>query len=154
MGTATFALVVYAVLAVELIDEFGVARWQIGALVTANSLVGAVASPVVGTITDRLGARRATLMTIGISVVALGGIAASPVYGVLILAALVGGIAQSFANPSTNKLISLHVEPGRRGVITGIKQSGVQFGTFLAGLLLPVLTRAFGWRCPCRPISR
>ena len=146
MGTSTVALAVYSVLAVELIDEFDVARWQIGALVTANSLVGAVVSPSVGSISDRLGARRATIATIALSIAALAGISAAPSYGLLLVAAVIGGVAQSFANPSTNKLISLHVEPGRRGVITGIKQSGVQFGTFLAGMALPSLTVAFGWR--------
>ncbi len=146
MGASTFALAVYSVLAVELIGEFGVARWQIGALVTANSLVGALASPSVGTFTDWLGARRSTITTIGMSIVALLGIAVAPAYWLLIVAAFIGGIAQSFANPSTNKLISLHVEPGRRGVITGIKQSGVQFGTFMAGAALPALAGGFGWR--------
>ena len=146
MGTSTFALAVYSVLAVELIAQFDVARWQIGALVTANSLVGALASPSVGSVTDRLGARRATIVTIVLSIIALAGIAAAPSYSLLVVAAFIGGVAQSFANPSTNKLISLHVEPGRRGVITGIKQSGVQFGTFMAGAALPGLTLAFGWR--------
>jgi predicted MFS family arabinose efflux permease len=146
MGTSTFALAVYSVLAVELIEEFDVARWQIGALVTANSLIGALASPSVGSVSDRLGARRAVIATIVLSIVALAGISAAPSYGLLVVAAFAGGVAQSFANPSTNKLISLHVEPGRRGVITGIKQSGVQFGTFMAGMALPALTVVFGWR--------
>ncbi|MCO6503143.1 MAG: hypothetical protein J5I28_08660, partial [Acidimicrobiales bacterium] len=48
MGAATFALTCYAVLAADLISEFGVDRWQIGALVTAMSLAGAVMSPRVG----------------------------------------------------------------------------------------------------------
>ena len=60
--------------------------------------------------------------------------------------ALVGGVGQAIANPATNKLISMHVPPGKRGIITGIKQSGVQAGTFLGGLLLPVITLSFGWR--------
>jgi predicted MFS family arabinose efflux permease len=146
MGAATFSLVVYSVLAAELIDEFGVDRWQIGALVTANSLFGAVASPFIGLVTDRIGARRATIATLAVASVALAGTALSPVYPVLVLSALVGGVAQSLTNPATNKLISLHIEPGRRGIITGIKQSGVQFGTFLAGVVLPPVAAGFGWR--------
>ncbi|MBK5267971.1 MAG: hypothetical protein JJE47_11120, partial [Acidimicrobiia bacterium] len=41
MGASTFPLVIAAVLASSLITEFGVARWQIGVLATASSVVGA-----------------------------------------------------------------------------------------------------------------
>lgn len=146
MAAATFALVAFGVLAADLIDEFGVARWQIGALVTASSLAGAAASPFLGRWTDRIGARRSTIGTLAISAVALGFVAAAPLFLLLVAAALLTGIAQGASNPATNKLIALHVRPGRQGVVTGIKQSGVQMGTFLGGLLLPVGAAAVGWR--------
>ena len=53
MATATFPLIIASVLAAELIDRFGIARSQIGLLVTATSLVGALASPFFGRVTDR-----------------------------------------------------------------------------------------------------
>lgn len=146
MGAGTFGLVVFAVLAADLIAQFGVERWQIGALVTATTISGAVISPSIGVLTDRIGARRATLATFAISGAALGAMALAPVFGLVALFALVGGLGQAIANPATNKLISMHVPAGRRGVITGIKQSGVQFGTFFGGLALPAITVAFGWR--------
>lgn len=146
MGAATFALTCYAVLAAELIDEFDVERWQIGALVTAMSLGGAVMSPRVGSIADAMGAKRAASTTIALGVAALVGLAIAPRYWLIVVAALVGGIAQAMANPATNKLIALHVAPGRRGVITGIKQSGVTAASALGGLLLPLVTVAAGWR--------
>ncbi|MDH3189392.1 MAG: MFS transporter, partial [Acidimicrobiia bacterium] len=49
-------------------------------------------------------------------------------------------------NPSTNKLISLHIPAGSRGAVTGLKQSGVQIGVFLGGILLPAGAIAWGWR--------
>lgn len=146
MGASTFGLVVFAVLAAELIGEFGVERWQVGALVTATTISGALISPSIGTLTDRIGARRATVAALLISGGALGAMAVSPVFGLVALFALVGGVGQSISNPATNKLISMHAVVGRRGVITGIKQSGVQFGTFLGGLLLPAITLVLGWR--------
>jgi predicted MFS family arabinose efflux permease len=146
MGASTFGLVVFAVLAVELIDEFGIDRWQVGALVTATTISGAVISPSVGTLTDRIGARRATIVTLIVSGGALVAMSVSPVFALVAVFALVGGIGQAIANPATNKLISMHVPTGARGVITGIKQSGVQAGTFLGGLLLPVITLSFDWR--------
>ena len=50
------------------------------------------------------------------------------------------------ANPATNSLIATRVEPGRRGGVTGVKQSGVTLGVFLSGAMLPVLERFWGWR--------
>lgn len=146
MGAATFALTAYAVLAAELRAEFGVDRWQIGALVTAMSLGGAFISPRVGSIADSMGAKRSTTTTIVLATVALVGLAFAPAFWLIVAAALIGGIAQAMANPATNKLIALHVEPGRRGVITGIKQSGVTAASALGGALLPPVTILAGWR--------
>jgi predicted MFS family arabinose efflux permease len=146
MGAATFALTCYAVLAPDLILEFGVDRWQIGALVTAMSLGGAFISPRVGSIADAMGAKRSTTGTIVVATAALVGLAVAPSYWLIVVAALVGGVAQAMANPATNKLIALHIEPGRRGVITGIKQSGVTAASFLGGVLLPPVAIMAGWR--------
>lgn len=146
MGAATFSLVVYSVLAGDLLEQFEIERWQVGLMVTATTIAGALVSPAVGVITDRVGARRAAIATLVGSAVALGAIGLAPGYGLLLAAAIVSGMFQAVANPSTNKLIAEHVPLGRRGVITGIKQSGVQFGTFVGGLTLPGLAVAFGWR--------
>ena len=146
MGVATFALTVFGVLASQLIDHFGIARWQVGALVTASSAAGAVLSPTIGRLTDQFGARRSALANLGLGTFALTALAVAPTFGLLVIAALVTGVAQGMANPSTNKLISLHVPAGGRGLITGIKQSGVQVGTVIGGLTLPSLALLWGWR--------
>ncbi len=146
MGVATVALTAFSVLASKLIAEFGVAHWQIGALATASSLGGAIFSPWLGRIADRIGGRRSTVATMAMSATALVAVALAPAFFLLVVAAGLTGLAQGASNPATNKLISLHVEPGRRGIVTGIKQSGVQFGTFLGGLLLPAFALLWGWR--------
>lgn len=146
MGASTFALVVFAVLSSDLIAEFGVERWQVGALVTATTVGGALVSPMIGSLVDRFGARPSTVMTLFLSAATLAGIALSPTFSVLAFAALLSGLVQAISNPATNKLIALHVPAGKRGAITGIKQSGVQVGTFLGGLLLPAVAIRSGWR--------
>ena len=146
MGVSTFALTVFAVLASQLIAEFGLDRWQIGALVTASTLTGAVLSPVIGRLTDRFGARRSALINLAIGAGALAALALAPTFGLLLLAALLTGVSQGMGNPSTNKLISFHMPVGERGLITGIKQSGVQVGTVVGGLALPLLALTWGWR--------
>ena len=146
MGSATFALTCYAVLAPDLIAEFRVDRWQIGALVTAMSLGGAVMSPRAGAIADAIGAKRAATTTIALGASALVGLAVAPRYWLIVAAAILGGAAQAMGNPATNKLIALHVPPGKRGVVTGIKQSGVTAASALGGAVLPPVAIVAGWR--------
>ncbi|MDH4117343.1 MAG: MFS transporter [Acidimicrobiia bacterium] len=146
MAASTFSLAAFAVLAADLISEFAVSREQIGYLVTASALVGAASAPILGPWSDRIGARRGTIFSLFVSFVGLAALTLAPTFGLLVIAALGTGVTQGIANPATNKLISLHVPPGRRGIITGIKQSGVQAGTAFGGILLPAMAAWFGWR--------
>ena len=146
MATSTFAIIVASVLAAQLIDEFGITRAQVGALVLANGLVGALASPVFGRITDRLGSVRSVVGALLIGSFTLTAWGLAPTYLVLFSAALVTGLSNAWGNPATNALIVDTVPSGARGVVTGVKQSGVQIGTFLGGLLLPLFTVWWNWR--------
>lgn len=146
MATSTFPLIVASVLAAQLIDEFDISRAQVGFLVTASGLVGALASPLFGRLTDRVGAVRAVVGTLVGGGVALGAMALSPSYGFLVGAAVLAGFPNGWGNPSTNALIVDNTAPGERGVITGIKQSGVQVGIFLGGIFLPLFAVWWSWR--------
>lgn len=146
MATTTFPIIVASVLAAPLIDEFDISRAQLGLLVTAFGLVGAAMSPVCGRLTDRFGAVRSTTLTLLAGAFTLTALALSPTYMVLIGAALLSGFPNGWGNPATNALVADNIAVGSRGVVTGVKQSGVQIGTFLGGLLLPVFTAWWNWR--------
>jgi MFS family permease len=146
MAIATFPIIVFSVLAADLIDAFSAARWQIGILTTATGLVGALVSLPFGRITDRLGAVTSTRAVLALGTATLIGLAFSPTYLILVAASLLTGIPNGWSNPATNALIVENIPLGERGVVTGIKQSGVQIGTFLGGLLLPPLALLWDWR--------
>jgi MFS family permease len=146
MAISTFAIIAAGVLAAQLIDEFEITRAQVGLLVTANGVVGAFASPVFGRVTDRLGAVKSVVGALCLGSFTLIAWSLSPTYAVLFTAALITGLSNAWGNPSTNALIVDNVPPGARGVVTGIKQSGVQIGTFLGGLLLPIFAGLWSWR--------
>ena len=146
MAAATFPIIVASVLAAELIDRFGIGRSQVGLLVTATALVGALTSPLFGRVTDRMGAVAATRNVLVLGMVTLAAFALAPSYGFLVLAAITTGLPNGWSNPATNLLIVDNVPAGSRGIVTGVKQSGVLFGTFLGGLLLPVFADLWDWR--------
>ncbi len=146
MAIATFPIVVLSVLAGDLIGEFEITRAQLGLLVTATALVGALVSPTLGRLTDRIGAVVATRSVLIIGMVTLTALASAPTYPVLLAAALLSGIPNGWSNPATNTLIADNVPAGARGIVTGVKQSGVQVGTFLGGLLIPALAVLWNWR--------
>jgi MFS family permease len=146
MGVATFSQTAFGVLASSLIAEFQIERWQIGALLSAMGFTGAVLSPVFGRVTDRTGSISSTRGVLMLAGLALVVVASAPSYYMLVVGALLFGIANGWTNPATNALIVDNVAPGSRGLVTGIKQSGVQAGAFLGGLLLPLLVSVTNWR--------
>ncbi|MGH8950220.1 MAG: MFS transporter [Acidimicrobiia bacterium] len=146
MGVATFGQSAFGVVAISLIEEFGVERWQIGALVSASGFTGAVLSPLFGRVTDRLGSVKSVTGVLLLAIGAMTVISIAPSYLILFVGAVLTGLPNSWTNPATNALIVDNVAAGERGVVTGLKQSGVQAGAFLGGLLIPVISEASNWR--------
>jgi MFS family permease len=62
------------------------------------------------------------------------------------LAALFIGLGYGPSSPAGNDVLHRTAPPRRRGVIFSIKQAGVPLGGVVAGLALPPLAAAYGWR--------
>jgi MFS family permease len=146
MGTSTYAGYAFGVLGPSIIGEFAINRFQLGLLTTCFFLVGGPLSLAAGRATDRFGARRVMLIAFAISALAIIAMALAPAYPAMLLAAGLAGLALATGNPVTNKLIADQLPPGRRGLVMGSKQAGVQVGAFLAGALLAPLAGLVGWR--------
>lgn len=149
MTSGVFQLILFAVLAAPIIDDVGLSRTELGVLGSINALVGAVSAPFTGRIVDRLGPHRSVVGSLGFASAGMAALALAPSVAWMALAAAIGGIPQGSTNPATNSLISARVDAGRRGTLTGVKQSGVTLAGFLAGVTLPALDTAFGWRGAC-----
>jgi MFS family permease len=128
------------------LPEFGLGRTQLGFLTAVFYAVGAVASPPAGRLADRSGDRTSMVLTFALGGAGLAVMGLAPGYAAVVLGIAVTGLAAAMANPATNRLVLASYPPGRRGAITGLKQSGVQLGTLLAGVALPPLALAVGWR--------
>lgn len=146
MVATSFQIFAMSALASVLIDEFALSRFELGLIGSINTAVGAVTAPATGSLTDRLGARWSTVISQAIAALGFVLMAVAQSVLLLIVSAAVLGIPQGWGNPATNSLIAERVQPGNRGRVTGIKQSGVQLGIFLAGITLPGLADVMGWR--------
>jgi MFS family permease len=146
MGVATSSQGAFGVLAYDLIAEFDLDRWQIGILLTASGFTGALLSPAFGRLTDWKGSVKSVVWVLVLAMVTMIVVCTAPTYFVLLAGAVLYGLPGGWTNPATNALIVDNVAAGARGVITGVKQSGAQMGTFLGGLLLPSVALATNWR--------
>jgi len=146
MTATSYQIFFLAVLAVDIIADLGLSRAELGFIGAINTATGALSAPFTGRLTDRIGAWMAAITGMCIGSLGMAMMALSPNAAMLSLSALISGIPQGWGNPATNALIAERVAPGARGTITGIKQSGVQFGVFLSGFTLPTLALWTGWR--------
>ena len=146
MGAATFTAASLGILATFIIDDLSISRAELGVDLAVVNIAAAVLSPVAGRITDRIGGKAAivALFVIAGATFLLLGTAVG--YVMLLAGALTGAFSQASANPATNKLIAEDLPAGERGLITGVKPSGVQFGIFLGGVTIPSVALALGWR--------
>jgi MFS family permease len=144
MGVGTFIAASLGIIAVVFITDLGISRAQLGFVFAINTVGAALLSPVVGRITDRIGGRAALIV---VALTAAGSFLILGVAGSLITLAagsLLGAVAQAGSNPSTNKLIAEDLPAGSQGIVTGIKQSGVQAFIFAGGLIVPSMALAWG----------
>ena len=146
MAIATFPQFALGALGPVLVDDLELSRAGLGSLSTAFFIVATPASSFVGHLGERLGGRRLLALLFAVATASLVSMAIAPSYPWLLVAVGLGGLAIAASNPSTNALIAGHLPSGRRGAVVGLKQSGVQVGSFIAGAVLPGLALAIGWR--------
>ena len=148
-AAAGFAILPYSaigILSPLIIEDSGMTRAQLGWLLTVIAFTGAVMAPVLGRAADLVDGRLGIVALFAVGCLSFVALGVAPNYAVLLGACAVAGVAQGAAHPATNKLISDHISPGRRGVITGIKVSGNQFAILIGGVLLPAGALIVGWR--------
>jgi MFS transporter, ACS family, hexuronate transporter len=135
-----------AALEPQLRAEFQLTYEDYGKIISAFSIVYALAAPVMGLLIDRVGLNGGVSLAVGLwSLATIGtGFAGS-------LAALIGsrgllGFAQAGGIPSSGKAMSTYLEPRERALGTASSQIGISIGSILAPLLAAQIGAAYGWR--------
>lgn len=130
----------------EIITDLGINEAQFGLLATICFACAAVGNATLGRLADRHS--DLTLMTVIFLIASLAlGLAGVPGgYLVLVIAAGLSGVAQSFPNGVTNRILLERVPANKRIGWVGVKQSGVQVSQLIASLSFPLLAVLIGWR--------
>jgi NNP family nitrate/nitrite transporter-like MFS transporter len=125
--------------------EFHLTATQKGLMTGVPVLGGSVLRIVLGTLADRIGARRTALIAAALTFIPLllGAFATNSFEMLLLVGLLLGIAGASFA--VALPLASRWYPPEQQGLIMGIAGAG-NSGTVLASLFAPRLAVAFGWR--------
>ena len=129
-------------------DEFGLALWQRGAIVSSMSVLTAATGLFVGIWANRYHAERVALMALGIAIAAgLAGAAATS-FIPLLLARLLEGLGYITAMASLPAIIAKYCAPQDRPLAMAIWASTVPGGLAVLLLLSPALIEigGVGWR--------
>jgi len=146
MAVSVFPSLALGILAGFLIDDLTIGRTELGIAVAAISGVAAATSLRAGRLTDLRGGRTAMLVVFSLGAIAIGGLALAPSYPLLLAFTLVAGLCSGVSNPATNKVIVETLVPGRRGLVTGVKQAGEMVAVVACGGVLPAVAVTAGWR--------
>jgi NNP family nitrate/nitrite transporter-like MFS transporter len=125
-------------------DDFGLTAWQKGFMVAVPLLGGALLRPVMGLLTDQIGARRTGLIGLTLTLVplGLGWLWADSFAQMLVVGLLLGVAGASFA--AALPLASRWYPPQYQGLALGIAGAG-NSGTALATFFGPRLAESLGW---------
>jgi predicted MFS family arabinose efflux permease len=146
MALGILPMVAIGVLAPYLIDDLDISRADVGLLVSVTAGVSALLSPVAGSLVDRIGDRGALLGVLATGAFSLALMAAASTFVAMAVALALAGLCRAGCNPATNRLITDRIPRGRRGWVTGVKQSGETVAIVLAAGALPAAAVLWGWR--------
>ncbi len=133
-------------LAPFLVQDLGLTRGQVGLVVTASYVGATFVLVLAGNLSDRFGVRALFLLGLVAAGVPLALAAQVPTFAWLLLPMALYGLGNGFALPPTTRAIVEWFPARRRGLAMGIKQTGVALAGVIAGLVVPSLAAALGWR--------
>lgn len=145
VAAASLVAVSLSVDAALIRDSFGLTEVGVGAIASCIYIGAAASSVIGGQLTDAWGP--APVLVLVTVLLALGeGLAAlAPSVWIFFGGVLIAGFGYGAVNSPTNALANPR-SARRRGLAISIKQSGIPLGGAFAGLLVPPLAVAYGWR--------
>ena len=135
---------VYSVISLYM-AEIGLTKSQIGTLYTSGAIAGAVTSPFIGAIADRLGRKKILLSSMFVFAFVFLGYAMSRSYIPLLFVQICEGLAWAAMGTSTTALIADLVTIEERGKAMGIYNTTWNLGWIAGPTLGGVLSDSVGF---------
>ena len=133
--------------AVQLQHELGFGKARLGLAVSLCFAASAVAATPLGRLVERIGPGAGLRVSASLALTACLCMAfVASAWWHVALALVLCGVANATAQIATNLSLSDGVAPERQGVAFGAKQAAVPLASLGAGLALPVVALAAGWR--------
>ena len=145
LAAGTFAVVGLGVLAPELGPDLGLSLAEIGFLTSLVFIGAMISSRRAGRLTDSVGATLVLAAALVVFAAGMAVAAVAPGAAALMAAVFLAGLAYGGINPPTNVVVAGQLAR-KLGFFLSVKQSGVPLGGLLAGVVLPPIALAFGWR--------
>jgi len=142
---AALTLTVPSVVAPAAAPDLGVEAQHVGWLISTAYLVAMLSGLNGGWLAQRQGAVRLSQWALLACAVGLGLLGVG-LPALLLVAAAAMGVGYGLTNPAAGEILGRHAPVQRRGLFFSIKQTGVPLGVASAGLCVPWLLSAFGWR--------
>lgn len=137
--------IIYSILSIY-IQSLGAAKGQIGLIYTCGAAAGAMAAPLVGALSDRVGRRAVLLGSMAVFALVFSGYALSRTYLHLFPIQVGEGVAWAALGASAVALIADTVPQERRGKAMGIYNTTWNLGWIIGPTLGGVLSDSIGFR--------
>jgi len=126
--------------------EFGVNEAQLGALVSAVSVVIALTALPIALVVDRWSRVKAIAIMGSLWSVATAACAFAPGYGVLLAARLGIGVGQAGFGPAGSAVLGAAYPSERRATVLGVFQMGAPIGVVTGSVVGSLVAARWGWR--------
>ena len=141
-----FCMAALAPVLAEIRTEFDISFAGIGFIVAVQGMGRGGFMLLLGSMADRVSARRLLPLGLAATGVATLVVAAAPNIWILVLGLLAGGLGFGLVAPSAQVHIAQHTQTDQRRRDIGRMMSGGMFGAFLAPVVAGLLASALGWR--------
>ncbi len=132
------------VMAPVLRDEYGLARGQVGALLSAAWVGACVTLLPWGLAADRYGERLVLAVGLVASTACLVGAAYAGSFEVLFVLLVLAGAAGASVNSASGRAVMFWFSPSERGLALGIRQTAVPLGALVVAIVVPPLAAGGG----------
>ncbi len=137
----------FAVFFVALVEDFAWSRADASLAFSLGNLLQAVLAPLVGVLTDRIGARWVVSTGLGLMALALAGCSQVQTLGhFLVFFGLGVGGGVALAGPVAHSVLLANWFARQRGALIGFAFAGMGIGVQLVGPLAQQLILLIGWR--------